>query len=66
MKNENWNYFLILGVVFTLVFIGLYLQSEPLEYRGLPIDIRIARVVCLLVAIINFAGYLGLKRFNRK
>ncbi len=64
MKNKNWNLSLILGVVFTLVFIGLLMESEPVTYRGLRIDIRIARMVCLLIAIINFASYLGLKKWN--
>ncbi len=66
MKSENWNYFLILGVIFTLVFVGLHFQSEPVKYRWLPIDIRIVRVICLLIAIISFASYLGLKKRNDK
>ena len=60
MKNNNWN--LILGIVSTLVFIGLLMESEPVSYRGLQIDIRIPRMVCLLFAVINFASYLGLKK----
>ena len=62
MKNKSWNWNLILGIVFTLVFIGLLNESEPVKYRGLPIDIRIVRMVCLLIAVINFASYLGLKK----
>jgi hypothetical protein len=66
MKSENWNHFLILGIIFTLVFIGLHFQSGPFYYRGLPIDVRIVRMVCLLIAIINFASYLGLKKIKKK
>lgn len=62
MKNKNWNWNLTLGIVFTLIFIGLFMESEPIKYRGLPIDIRIVRMLCLLIAVINFASYLGLKK----
>lgn len=62
MKNKNWNWNLTLGIVFTLIFIGLLMESEPVKYRGLPIDIRIVRILCLLIAVINFASYLGLKK----
>ena len=62
MKNKNWNWNLILGIVFALGFFGLLMESEPVTYRGLRIDIRIARMVCLLIAVINFASYLGLKK----
>ncbi len=62
MKYSKWS--LIFGIVSTLVFIGLLMESEPLSYRGLRIDIRVARMVCLLIAVINFASYLNLKKWD--
>ena len=63
MKNENGNYNLIAGIIFTLVFIGLLTASEPIEFPRLPpIDVQIVRMLCLLIAVINFACYIGLKK----
>ncbi len=62
MKNINWDWNLTLGIVFTLIFIGLFMESEPFRYRGLSIDIGIVRMLSLLIAVINFASYLGLKK----
>ena len=64
MENKDWSYNLILGIVFTLVFFWLLSESEPVTYRGLRIDIRIVRMLSLLIAVINFASYLGLKKRN--
>ena len=62
MKNKDWDWNLILGIVFALVFIGLLMNSEPIKFQGLPIDIQIVRMVCLLIAVIFFASYVGLKK----
>ena len=62
MENKNWNYNLILGIVFTLVFFWLLKESEPIKIYGVPIDIQIVRMLCLLIAALNFASYLGLKK----
>ncbi len=64
MENKDWSYNLIFGIVFTLVFFWLLTESEPVTYRGLRIDIRIVRMLSLLIAVINFASYLGLKKRN--
>jgi hypothetical protein len=62
MENKNWNFNLILGVVFTSVFFWLLQESEPIKIYQVPIDIQIVRMLCLLIAIINFASYLSLKK----
>lgn len=62
MENKNWNYNLILGIVFTLVFFWLLKEPQPIKIYRVPIDIQIVRMLCLLIAVINFASYLGLKK----
>ncbi len=62
MENKNGNNNLIFGIVFTLVFFWLLTESEPATYKGLEIDIRIVRMISLLIAVINFASYLNLKK----
>ena len=63
MNEEDWNYNLIVGIVFTLLFIGLLTVSEPIKFPSLPpIDVQIVRMLFVLIAVINFASYIGLKK----
>lgn len=63
MSNKNLS--LILGIASTLVFILLLTESGPITIPyGLKIDVRIARMAWLFFAIINFASYLGLRKWK--
>lgn len=62
MENKNWNYNLILGIVFTLIFLWLLKESEPIKIYRVPIDVKIVRMLCLLIAVLNFGSYFGLKK----
>lgn len=62
MENKNWNYNLILGIVFTLIFFWLLKESEPIKIYRVPIDVKIVRMLCLLIAVLNFGSYFGLKK----
>ncbi len=62
MNNKNWNYNLILGIVFTLIFFWLLKESEPIKIFRVPIDVKIVRMLCLLIAVLNFGSYFGLKK----
>jgi len=62
MENKNWNYNLILGIVFALIFFWLLKESEPIKIYRVPIDVKIVRMLCLLIAVLNFGSYFGLKK----